>query len=174
MDLDTKKAVTADLAKRLDEAPTLYLTDFTGLDVKAMTDLRARFQAQGVGFVVAKNTLLRRAIDGLDLPDISEHLQGPTGIVFGQDDPVSPARTLKEFARDHDQRPAVKIAIVERRVLEPAEVKRLADLPAREQLLGGIAGSMTAPVAGVVGVLAAVIRDIAYMVEEVAQSREAA
>lgn len=173
MDLETKKAVTADLAKRLGEAQTLYLTDFTGLNVKAITELRARFQAQGVDFVVAKNTLLRRAVDGLDLPDISEHLQGPTGIVLGTDDPVGPAKTLKEFARDHEDRPAVKVAIVESQTLEPSEVKRLADLPSREQLLGGIAGSMTAPVAGIVGVLAAVIRDIAYMVEEVARSREA-
>lgn len=173
MDLETKKAVTADLAKRLGEAQTLYLTDFTGLSVKAITDLRARFRAQGVDFVVAKNTLLRRAVDGLDLPDISEHLQGPTGIVLGTEDPVAPAKTLKEFARDHEDRPAVKVAIVERRTLEPSEVKRLADLPSRDQLLGGIAGSMTAPVAGIVGALAAVIRDIAYMVEEVARSREA-
>jgi len=173
MDLETKKAVTAELARRMGEAQTLYLTDFTGLSVKAITDLRARFRAQGVDFVVAKNTLLRRAVVGLDLPDISEHLQGPTGIVLGSDDPVSPARTLKEFARDHEDRPSVKVAIVEKRTLEPSEVKRLADLPSRELLLGGIAGSMTAPVAGIVGVLAAVIRDIAYMVEEVARTREA-
>jgi large subunit ribosomal protein L10 len=173
MDLETKKALTADLAKRFEKAQTLYLTDFTGLNVKAMTDLRARFRAHGVDFVIAKNTLLRRAIDGLDLPDIAEHLQGPTGIVFGHEDPVAPARTLKEFARDHEERPAVKVAIVERRALEPHEVKRLADLPSREQLLGGIAGSMMAPVTGVVGAIAAVIRDIAYLVEEVARSREA-
>lgn len=172
MDLETKKAVTADLAKRLGEAQSLYLTDFTGLTVKAISDLRARFRAQGVEYVVAKNTLLRRAVGGLGLPDISEHLRGPTGIVLGHDDPVSPARMIKDFARDHEDRPAVKIAIVESRILQPDEVKRLAELPSRERLLGGIAGSLTAPVAGVVGVLAAVIRDIAYMTEEVARSRE--
>ncbi len=173
MKLQTKIAITEQLADRFKKADTFYLTDFTGLDVKAMTELRARLREQGIQFVVAKNTLVRRAIADLDLPDMSEYLQGPTGIVFGHDDPVSPARTLKEFSREHEDRPSVKIAVVDRRPVDSAEVSRLADLPPRDQLLAAIAGSVSAPTVGIVAVLGGVIRDIAYLVEEVARRRQA-
>jgi large subunit ribosomal protein L10 len=113
-----------------------------------------------------------RALDGLDLPDLKEHLTGPTGLVLAGADPAAPAKVMRDFAKEHDQRPVVKVGIVDRREVGPEEIKLLADLPPRDVLLGSIAAGLTASVAGIVGSLNAVITDIALLVEEVAKKGE--
>lgn len=160
---------TAELQELLGSADILFLTDFTGLKVKDMTELRRRFREAGSRFVVVKNRLALRALEQLDLPDITEHLQGPTGVIVAHDDPVTPARTLREFAKDNEDRPVLKVGVVEKRVISVDDVKQLAELPPLETLLAHIMASLTAPVAGMVGVLEGLLRDIAYMVEEVAK-----
>lgn len=163
-----------ELARQLEEHETIYLTDFTGLNVKAMTDFRARLRAAGVGYRVVKNTLMRRALEGLDLPDLSDHLDGPTALVLSGPDPVAPAKVIKEFAREHEDRPVVKIGVVDRRPVAPDEIRRMADLPSRDELLGSIAGGLTAAAGGMVGVLNALMRDIASMIEQVGKRNETA
>lgn len=163
-----KVELTAELADRLSEVEVLYLADFTGLNVKDMTELRRRFRETGGSFVVVKNRLALRALEKLDLPDISDYLRGPTGIVLGQDDdPVVPAKTLKEFSKENEDRPTVKVGVVGKRIVSAAEIQQLADLPPKEELLASILGSLSAPVAGIVNVLNGLLRDIAYMVGEV-------
>ncbi|UCC72472.1 MAG: 50S ribosomal protein L10 [Gemmatimonadota bacterium] len=167
-----KIQLTAELANALGESDVLYLTDFTGLGVKEITELRRRFREAGNRFIVVKNRLALRALEQLDLPDLTEYLRGPTGFIFGSDDPVGPAKMLREFAKENEDRPALKVGVVKRRVVLADEVMRLAELPPRGVLLAGIAGSLTAPVAGIVGVLDGLLRDIASIVEEVAKRRE--
>lgn len=172
MKLEEKKRISADLSERLAEARTVYLTDFRGLDVGAMTEFRARLKSEGIDYRVVKNTLMRFALEGLDYPDIDEHLNGPTGIVLGAEDPVTPAKIVREFAGDHDERPSVKIGVVERRKVSAEEVERLAELPPKDELLGAIAAGLTAPVASIVGMMETLIRDIAHMVGQVAEENE--
>lgn len=174
MRLEEKKQITGELVEQLQAAGTIYLTDFTGLDVKGMTEFRSRLREQGIRYRVVKNTLMERALDGLDLPDLSEHLEGPTGLIMGDDDPVAPARIVKEFARDHDDRPVFKVGIVDRQTVSPEAIGRMADLPSRDQLLGSIAAGLTASVAGIAGSLGALLRDITYMIEQVGKKNEAA
>jgi len=173
MTLKQKQAIAADLSVRLDAAKTVYLTDFTGLEVVAVSELRTRLRKEGAEYRIVKNTLARRAMEGLDLPGLSEFLVGPTGLVLTDGDPAVPARVIKEFAKEHDDRPVLKVGVVDRRTVSAGEVGRLADLPSREALLGAIAGSLTAGVAGIAGVMDGLIRDIAHMVEEVARKQEA-
>ncbi len=172
MTLERKQAVTEDLARRFESAGTIYVTDFTGLDVQAMTELRARLREGGVDYRVAKNTLARRALEGLELDPLVEHLAGPTGLVFADDDPVVPAKIVRDFAKEHDERPSIKVGVVGRRVITTEEFSRLAELPPRDALLASIMGSLTAPVTGIVQVLNGLLRDIAYMATEVARKRE--
>lgn len=173
MTLEQKKEVTDELSRLLDEAETVYLTDFSGLDVSSMTELRARLREEGVGYRVAKNTLMERALEDVDgYPDLKEHLRGPTGLVLGGEDPVTPAKIVKEFAKEHDDRPAVKAGVVDRQTLSPEEVAELAALPTREELLGGIMGSLTSSVQGIVGVLEGLLRDIGHMAHEAAKKRD--
>lgn len=166
-----KVEVTAELADVLGGADILYLTDFTGLNVKDMTELRRRVREAGSRYLVVKNRLALRALEKLDLPDISEHLRGPTGLIVAKDDPVAPAKTLRTFAKEYEERPAIKGGVIKRRLVSPGEITTLAELPPRDELLAGIAGSLTAPVAGIVGVLNGLLRDLAYMVEEVARKQ---
>ena len=174
MRLEDKERVTQELFEQLKESGTIYLTDFTGLDVQAMTEFRSRLRMEGLGYRVVKNTLMKRALKDLDLPDLSEHLDGPTGLVLSESDPVVPAKVVKEFAKEHDDRPVIKIGVIDREEVSPDHVNQLADLPPYEVLLGSIAGSLTAGVSGVVGVLNAIMRDIADMIDQVAHKAEAA
>lgn len=169
-----KIELTDELRKWLENSNVVYLADFTGLNVKSMTELRKRFRESDGRFVVVKNRLALRALEQLEFPDIKQHLRGPTGFVLGVDDPVTPAKTLREFAKENEDRPSLKIGVVERRIVSVEEIERLAELPPRQQLLGGIAGSMMGPVTGIVGVLNALMRDLAYMIGEVAKKNEGA
>jgi len=167
-----KIQLTAELIETLGASGVLYLTDFTGLNVKEITELRRRFREAGHRFIVVKNRLALRALEQLDLPDITEYLRGPTGFIVGADDPVAPAKMLRDFAKENEDRPTFKVGVVDKRVVLADEVMTLASLPSREELLAGIVGSLTAPLTGIVGVLEGLLRDIASLVEEVAKKRE--
>lgn len=169
-----KERIAKALSKRLERAETVYLTDFTGLDVDEMTDLRSRLKRKGIGYQVVKNTLAKRALEEIEFPDIEEFLEGPTGIVFGEEDPVVPAKIVREFAEEHEDRPSVKAGVVERRVVPAGEVERLAELPPRDELFASIAGSLGAPASGIHAVLSGLLRDLAWAVGEVARTKEEA
>src|ERR671925_1955442 len=100
-----KDKLVAELKEKLSGANALYYTDFTGLNVKRMTDLRRRLRRANVGYVVIKNTLALRAVNESGL--VSTRLKGPTGLVLARD-PVSAAKVLTDFAKENDARPSVK------------------------------------------------------------------
>ena len=173
MNVKEKEALVADLTDRLKGASAIYVTDFVGLNVKAMTALRAQLRAQGSQYLVVKNTLAERALDGLDLPDIAGYFRGPTGLVIVGDDPIAPAQVLAEFARDHDQRPAIRAGIVERRAVAAADVERLATLPGREELLAQLAGALEAPMAQLAFALQAKLNELAGLIDALREERNA-
>src|SRR5437868_10603124 len=100
-----KEQLVIELKQKLESATALYYTDFTGLNVKRMTELRRRFRKAGVEYVVIKNTLALRAVNESGL--VTQPLKGPTGVVIGKD-PVTAAKVLADFAREHEQRPSLK------------------------------------------------------------------
>lgn len=174
MSRHTKEQVVEDIVTRLESAQGFYLTDFTGLNVKSITDLRARLRNAGVEYVVVKNTLARRALQGLDLPDIADFFTGPTGLVIGREDAVTAAKILDEFAKEHDNRPTVKVGIVERRSVSADEIGRIAKLPPREQLLAELAGALQAPLAQFVFMAQGVMGELVGLLEALRAERERA
>ena len=174
MKKDEKNVVVADLQERLGDATAFYLTDFTGLSVKQITEFRSRLRKQGVDYVVVKNTLAQRALQGLDLPDVAGFFTGPTGLVIGRDDAVAAAKALTDFAREFGDRPAIKVGIVERREVTPDQIKRLADLPPREVLLAQIAGGLQAPMARLAGGMSQLLAGFARAVDALRQQKEGA
>lgn len=172
MKIEEKQQVIEALANRLAGARAVYLTDFTGLDVQSLTDLRARLRKAGVEYMVVKNTLALRAVGGMELPDIAEFFNGPTGLVIGREDAVAAARVLEEFAREHDDRPAVKVGIVERRKVTAEQVGRIAKLPPREQLLAQLAGVMQAPLAELAFVLQAKLQEAVGLLEALREQKQ--
>jgi large subunit ribosomal protein L10 len=172
MKIEEKQVLVDELAAKLQGATAIYLTDFVGLNVLSMTDLRARLREQGFEYLVVKNTMAERAMGGIDMPDVTEYFRGPTGLVISQSDPVTPARILSEFAREHDSRPAVKAGIVDRRAIAAADVARLATLPSREQLLAILAGALEAPMAQLAYALEAKLIELAGLIEALQAQRE--
>jgi large subunit ribosomal protein L10 len=168
-----KEAFVTAFRNRLERAPTLFLTDFTGLDVKSMTELRQSLRDVGAEYLVVKNRLVSRALAEEDsLPDLGEALLGPTGVVFGYEGAVEPAKALAEFAKQHDDRPVFKVGVLENELLAAEEIIRLAKLPSRDQLFAELAGALEAPIAALAAALGAKIQEAAGLLEALMRARE--
>jgi large subunit ribosomal protein L10 len=166
-----KEQLVADLSARMKGAHALYYTDFTGLNVKRMTELRRRLRKAKVEYVVIKNTLALRAASDSGLA--TERLRGPTGVVIGTD-PVVAAKVLADFARENEQRPEVKGGLLDGKPIAPAQVKQLASLPSREQLLAELGAGLQAPLAAFAGALNGLLYMFAGALESLRQQREGA
>jgi large subunit ribosomal protein L10 len=169
-----KDVVVAELQERLGDASAFYLTDFTGLSVKQITEFRSRLRKQGVEYVVVKNTLAKRALEELELTDVAQFFAGPTGLVIGRQDAVAAAKVLSDFAREFGDRPAIKVGVVDRRAFGPEQVKRLAEMPPREVLLAQIAGGLQAPMARLAGGMSQLLAGFARAVDALRQQKEGA
>ncbi len=133
-----KEQLVAELKAKLEGADAVYYTDFTGLNVKAMTKLRRQFRKAGVEYVVIKNTLALRAVNEAGLT--GQRLKGPTGVVVAKD-AITAAKLLTDFAKENDSKPAVKGGLYEGAVIDEATVKKLASLPTREEALSILVGT---------------------------------
>jgi len=140
MSKDERQATVESLSEQLKGAPNVYVTDFSGLNVLRMTELRRRMRAAGVQYVVVKNTLAQRALAANNITDLDQHLAGPTGLVLSPD-ALAGAKVLTDFAKEFEK-PQVKAGYVDGKAVDPAYVQRLGSIPSREVLLGQIAGTM--------------------------------
>ena len=166
-----KERLVAELKQKLHGAKALYYTDFTGLNVKRMTDLRRRLRKANVEYVVIKNTLALRAVNESGL--VGTRLKGPTGLVVARD-AVAAAKVLADFAKENDQRPTVKGGLLEGKALNVEQVKKLATMPSREQMLADLAGGLQAPLAAFAGALNGVLYMFAGALEGLRTQRESA
>lgn len=166
-----KEQLVSELAQKLRGANALYFTDFTGLNVKRMTELRRRLRKLGVEYVVIKNTLALRAVNESGL--VSERLRGPTGLVLARD-PVTAARLLSDFAKENDAKPTVKGGLLDGRALDSAQVKQLATMPSREQMLAELGAGLQSPMAAFVGALSGLLYMFAGALESLRLQREGA
>jgi len=172
MDRASKESLVSDLRERIDRAPVLYLTDFTGLNVKAMTELRSSLKKSGAEYFVVKNRLAKRVFtESEELPDISESLTGPTGFVFGYEDVAGAAKALSDFAKAHDKRPVFKLGVMENKILQPEQVERIATLPSREMLLAQLAGALEAPMSMLATALEAKLQETAGLIDAPKEER---
>lgn len=153
------------LRERLEQAEAIYLTDFTGLDVKAMTTLRRELKDSNGEYLVVKNRLLRRAMAETELPDVSSSLTGPTGVVLGIGSAVDPARVVVDFAKENGDRPVFKVGVMESGILDPEAIARVSRLPSREELLSQVAGVLGGPLSALVGALDGKLQEMAGLIE---------
>ncbi len=167
-----KETFVAEFQEKVRETPTLFLTDFTGLDVQSMTELRRRLRDSGAEYLVVKNRLAKRALVELEIPDLSEFLTGPTGVVVAKDGPVPPAKTLVEFAKDHQDRPTFKVGVLDSALVDAQQFERIAKLPSRDELLAELAGAMQAPMAALAGALESKLQETAGLFEALKQEKE--
>ena len=171
MKRNEKEKLVTELTAKLNGATAFYYTDFTGLNVKKMTELRRRFRKAGVEYVVIKNSLALRAVNESGLA--GSRLRGPTGVVIGKD-PVTAAKVLSDFAKENDQRPSVKGGMLDGKVIDTAQVKQLASLPSREQMLADLGAGLQSPLSAFLGALSGVLSTFAGALEALRQQREGA
>ena len=172
MTREQKREFISDLQERLARAEAIYLTDFTGLDVQAMTTLRRELRKSSGEYLVVKNRLLKRAMADSELPDISSYLTGPTGVVFGIDSAVDAARAVVDFAKENGDRPVFKVGVMESGVLGPDEIAAVSRLPSREELLSQVAGVLAGPLSSFVSVLGGKLQEMAGLAEALRDKME--
>lgn len=167
---EEKQKIITELKEKFQNSRVVVLADYRGLNVAAMTSLRRRLRESGGELKVTKNTLARIAAREVGLDGLEALLEGPTALAFGLSDPVAPAKTLVEFTRDFKQ-VEIKGGVVEGKVVQEKEIRRLADLPSREVLIGRVLGSMQAPLYGLVNVLQANVRNFVWVLEAVRKQK---
>ena len=168
-----KHTQVAELRARLERATSAVVTDYRGLTVKQLEELRAGLRRQGVEYVVVKNTLARRAADEAGIGHFSTALTGPVGLALGFDDISLPARLLAEYFRVNRRLPVVA-GLVEGRVLDAEGVRAVADLPPREVLQSQFAGTLQSPMTGLAGALQSLLSQLAGALESRVAQLEAA
>ncbi|MHB8718747.1 MAG: 50S ribosomal protein L10 [Candidatus Dormibacteria bacterium] len=159
-----KHEAVATLTDKLSRATSAVITDYRGLTVAQLEELRAQLRERGVDYVVVKNTLARRAAEAAGKAPLSDVLVGPVGLALGYDDLAAPAKVLSEYFRVTKRLPSVA-GFVEGTVLDADGVKMLAELPSRDNLLAQLAGTLQSPLAQLAGSLDAVTSIFAATLE---------
>lgn len=166
-----KQVIVDGLVEKFKEATGFYFVNFKGMTVEDAIRVRREMRNLGVDYQVAKNSLIKRAMDevgGFDLPD--EIFKGETAVIFGYEDAIAPAKVIKEeFSKN--EKPVLKAALIEGQYFDSSKLKELAALPSKDDMMAAIVGSLHAPISGIVGSINAVMRDVASLVEEVAKKQ---
>ena len=168
-----KTAVVEEIRTKLDDADAAVLTEYRGLSVRALAELRGSLRPVNAEYKVFKNRLARRAAEEAGLTDILPLLEGPIAIAFVHGDAVPAAKALRDFGRTNPEL-VVKGGLLGPRLLTAADLTALADIPPREQLLAMLAGGFQAPLTKAAGLFQAFTRNFAYGVKALIDQRAAA
>lgn len=173
MRLDEKKKITDDLRDRFSKSAIVVLTDYKGLDVTSINDLRRRLSEENIEYQVVKNTLLVRASEDTEVALIRDFFKGPSAIALSYEDPVAPAKILTEFAKEN-QRLEIKVGIMNGKLLDVDAIKALSKLPSREVLLGQLLSTLNMVPTSFVRTLAEIPRGLVNVLAAIRDQKEAA
>lgn len=171
--LDEKKVLVEDLHEKLQKATIVILTDYKGLKVEEINDLRRKLKAAGVEYQVVKNTVLRRASEKTETAVASDYYKGPTAVVMSYDDPVAPAKILSEFVKSNEKM-AIKIGAMKGSLLTADKIMALSKLPSREVLLSQLLSALIGVPTALVRVLNAVPGQLVNVLSAIKEKKEAA
>ncbi len=145
LNLEEKKAIVAEVSAQVASAQAIIMAEYRGMEVGRMTQLRAKAREAGIYFRVVKNSLVRRAVEGTPYAALADHMVGP--LAYGiSSDPVAAAKVLHEFSRDNEKF-VIKVGAMGEKIMLLEDVKALATLPSREELMSRLLGTMQAPIA---------------------------
>ena len=173
MRLDAKQQIAENLHDRFARSAIIVVTDYNGLDVAALNDLRRRLRVEGVEYQVVKNTLLVRAAADTEADLIKEYFKGPSAVAISYDDPVAPAKVLTQFAKENNKL-KIKVGVLNGKVLDLNAVKALATLPSKEVMLAQFLAVLNAVPTSFVRVLAEVPRSLLNVLTAIKEQKEAA
>jgi len=168
-----KEAVIDEVTESLRGSDTMFVSDYRGLTVAQLSELRAKLRESGARFRVVKNTLAGIAAERAGRTELAPLLSGPTAVTFCGDDPVAAAKVLAEFAKAHPQL-ELRGGLLEASLVDAEGVKTLASLPPRDTLIAQVVGTMAAPMSGLVTVLQGMVSGLVRALDQVAQKKAAA
>jgi large subunit ribosomal protein L10 len=171
--LEAKQQITKDLHERFAKSAIILLTDYKGLDVASINDLRRKLRESNVEYQVVKNSLLARASEDTEVASIKDHFKGPSAVAISYDDPVAPAKVLTQFAKDH-KKLEIKVGVLNGKVLDLQAIKALASLPSREVLLAQFLATLNAVPGSFVRTLAEIPRSLVNVLTAIKDQKEAA
>jgi len=161
----------AHLKEKLTNAQGIYLTDFSGLTVSEITELRKRLRQAKVEYVVIKNTLIRVALREQGFEGLLPGLEGPNAVAIGYDDPTLPAKVISAFAKEFNK-PTIRSCVFEGEVYFGVEAERTKDFPTKQQIRSEVMGTMMAPLSGILGVFSRVMGDFLAVLDAYIQKRQ--
>lgn len=173
MKLEQKQNIVEELNEKFKKTKVLINTDYKGLDVTTLNELRRALRESNIEYRVVKNTLLARAAGDTDVSRIKDSFKGPSAIAMSYDDPVAPAKVLTKFAEEN-KKLEIKMGVMGNKVLDLNDIKALALLPAREVLLGQVLSAMIAVPTGLVSALSNVPRKMINVIQAIKEQKEAA
>ncbi len=172
MNRNEKTEVISNVKEMINNCSAIYLTDYSGISVEDVNDLRNLFRNEGVRYKVFKNTLFKRALKESDKYDkLADHLIGMTSFAFTSENPVAPAKIIKKYF--DDKKLSLKACYIEDEYFDGDQLKTLAALPSKDELIAGIMASLDSPASGIVGSINAVMRDFVSVIDEVAKTKAA-
>ncbi len=166
-----KELVVQEMIEKFTNAKSAVLTDYRGLNVEEVTELRSKLREAGIEYKVVKNTLAYLAAKETGYEGLKDYLSGPTAIAFSEEDPVAPAKILSDFAKEHDHL-EIKSGLLSGDILDVEGINSLADIPPREVLLAQVARGMKAPISGLVYSLKYPINSLVYALNAVKDKKE--
>ena len=173
MRLEAKQQITEDLHDRFARSAIIVVTDYNGLDVASINDLRRKLREADIEYQVVKNTLLVRAAEDTEAALIKDYFKGPSAVAISYEDAVAPAKVLTQFAKDNNKL-EIKVGVLNGKVLDAQAIKALATLPSREVLLAQLLSTLNAVPTSFVRVLAEVPRSLLNVLTAIKDQKEAA
>jgi large subunit ribosomal protein L10 len=170
MDKEKKIRIVGELTEILDNAKAVFVTDFKGLPMASLNQLRVKVRAAGAKFKVGKNTLAKRAAENGPAKDLSPFLTGNNALAYTNSDPVTLAKALTEFAKEQDKF-RIKSGVLGNKILKPEEVTVLSTLPSKDALLASLVGTLSAVPGSLVRVLAGTPRQFLYFLKALEKSK---
>ena len=166
-----KETAVKEIADILEKATAVFVTDYQGLNVAKMTELRAKFREQDVGYRVVKNTLTRIAAKQVGYDEMVDYLEGPSALGYSFTDPSLPAKVIKDFSEE-ENKPVIKMTIFEGTFYGPDRVDEIAELPTKSELLTRLARGVNAPLQGFAGNLNALMSKFVRTLNAVKEKKE--
>ncbi len=166
-----KNLIISEIKSRVDKTPYVLITDYTGMQVPQFNELRNRLSGAKAELRVVKNTLLRRALKDSDLPDLETYLHGQSAVVMGDSDVSAAAKIIKNFTAEF-KKPQLKVGILDKSVLDVAQIMALADLPSKEVLQGKLLGLLLAPASTLVRLINTPASQVAQVLKAYSEKGE--
>ena len=173
MNRNEKTDSISEVKEMMENSSAIFLTDYSGINVEDISELRTQFRNEGVKYKVYKNTLFKRALDESDKYEkLAEHLVGMTGFAFADDNPVAPAKIIKKYF-DKNKKLSLKGCYIDSEYFDGDRLAELAALPSKNELIASIIGSVNSPASGIVGAIAAVTRDLVSVIDAISKKQAA-